>query len=94
MYKIAQETPEKFREIETMHELRKISDLNNRWCFLDDLPRAKGKKVYERGLMFKKILKKTGIKLMPKDLRDYFCNEVAASIRDPAVLMRLMRHRR
>ena len=27
--------------------------------------------------MFKKILKKTGIKLMPKDLRDYFCNEVA-----------------
>ncbi len=42
--------------------------------------------------MVKKILKKTGIKLMPKDLRDYFCNEVAASTRDPAMLMRLMRH--
>jgi integrase len=78
--------------LETLRELRKISDVNNPLVFPGRSAQSKGKKVYERGLMFKKILKKTGIKLMPKDLRDYFCNEVAASTRDPALLMRLMRH--
>jgi integrase len=34
-----------------------------------------------------------GIKLVPKDLRDYFCNEVAANTDDPIVLMALMRHK-
>jgi len=34
-----------------------------------------------------------GIKLVPKDLRDYFCNEVAANCNDPIVLMSLMRHK-
>jgi integrase len=35
---------------------------------------------------------KGGIWLMPKDLRDYFCTEIAARSNDPAVAMRLMRH--
>jgi hypothetical protein len=34
-----------------------------------------------------------GIKLVPKDLRDYFYNEVAANTNDPVVLMALMRHK-
>ena len=33
-----------------------------------------------------------GIRLIPKDLRDYFCTEIAARSNDPAVAMRLMRH--
>jgi Phage integrase family len=35
---------------------------------------------------------KGGIHLAPKDLRDYFCTEIAATSDDPAVAMRLMRH--
>jgi hypothetical protein len=35
---------------------------------------------------------KGGIHLAPKDLRDYFCTEIAARSNDPAVAMRLMRH--
>jgi integrase len=30
--------------------------------------------------------------LAPKDLRDYFCTEIAAKSDDPNVAMRLMRH--
>ncbi len=78
--------------LHTLRELRKISDPKNPLIFPGRSAQSKGKKDYECGLMFKKILKKTGITLMPKDLRDYFCNEVAAPTRDPAVLMRLMRH--
>ena len=35
---------------------------------------------------------KGGIHLTPKDLRDYFCTEIAARSNDPNVAMRLMRH--
>jgi integrase len=35
---------------------------------------------------------KGGIHLAPKDLRDYFCTEIAAKSDDPNVAMRLMRH--
>jgi Phage integrase family len=35
---------------------------------------------------------KSGIHLTPKDLRDYFCTEIAARSNDPNVAMRLMRH--
>jgi hypothetical protein len=34
--------------------------------------------------MFKLIRKETGIRVMPKNLRDNFCNEVAAATSDPA----------
>lgn len=33
-----------------------------------------------------------GVKLRPKDLRDYFASEVAARVSDPNVVMRLLRH--
>jgi integrase len=35
---------------------------------------------------------KSGIKLKPKDLRDYFGTEIAAKTDDPAVVMKLLRH--
>ena len=35
---------------------------------------------------------KGGVHLAPKDLRDYFCTEVAANSDDSNVAMRLMRH--
>ena len=35
---------------------------------------------------------KGGIHLAPKDLRDFFCTEIAAKSDDAAVAMRLMRH--
>ena len=35
---------------------------------------------------------KRGIKIRPKDLRDYFASEVAARVNDPNVVMRLLRH--
>jgi integrase len=33
-----------------------------------------------------------GVKLRPKDMRDYFASEVAARVNDPNVVMRLLRH--
>ena len=33
-----------------------------------------------------------GVKLRPKDMRDYFASEVAARVTDPNVIMRLLRH--
>ena len=33
-----------------------------------------------------------GIKLIPKDLRDYFASEISARVNDPAVVMKLLRH--
>jgi integrase len=35
---------------------------------------------------------KGGLHLTPKDLRDYFCTEIASKSDDPNVAMRLMRH--
>jgi integrase len=35
---------------------------------------------------------RAGVKLRPKDLRDYFASEVAARVTDPNVIMRLLRH--
>ena len=80
--------------LHTLSELKKISDPKNPLIFPSRGRGAqtKGKKIYERSRLFKKIFEKTGIKLKSKDLRDYFCNEIAAQTRDPAVLMRLMRH--
>jgi hypothetical protein len=33
-----------------------------------------------------------GIKLIPKDLRDFFGTEIAARVKDPSVIMKLLRH--
>ena len=77
--------------LETLRELRKISDVNNPLVFPDRSAQSKGKKVYER----------FDIQEDPEEDRDqahaerferYFCNEVATSTRDPALLMRLVRH--
>jgi len=35
---------------------------------------------------------KSGVKLRPKDMRDYFASDVAARVSDPNVVMRLLRH--
>jgi hypothetical protein len=33
-----------------------------------------------------------GVRLKPKDLRDYFASEVASQVKDPSVVMKLLRH--
>src|SRR5262249_16232932 len=33
-----------------------------------------------------------GVRLKPKDLRDYFASEVASQVNDPSVVMKLLRH--
>jgi integrase len=33
-----------------------------------------------------------GLRLKPKDLRDYFASEVASQVNDPSVVMKLLRH--
>ena len=65
------------------------------WAFPSCARHSKnfGGKMYHRSRMFIQIRKATGIKLVPKDLRDYFCNEVASKTDDPIVLMNLMRHK-
>jgi integrase len=65
------------------------------WVFPSCAPHSKnyGGKMYGRQRMFRRTEKQTGIKLVPNDLRDYFCNEVAAHTDDPIVLMNLMRHK-
>jgi len=50
----------------------------------------KDKRIYDRARMFNRIQKEAGIKLVPKDLRDYFASTVQTD--DPRVLMQLMRH--
>jgi len=66
---------------------------DNELLFPGQKGKVKGKKVYHRRRMFERIYKRTGIKLMPKDLRDYYCNEIASQTEDPIVLMKLMRHK-
>ena len=61
------------------------------WVFPGRRGRSKDKKVYERKVMFETIMKKTGIKIRPKDLRDYFATVVSGKT-DINTLMRLMRH--
>jgi len=62
------------------------------WVFPGQSDTTKGQKVYGRTKMFEKIYRKTGIKLTPKDLRDYFAREVSSKVDDPNVIMRLLRH--
>lgn len=75
-------------------EWRKLCP-SDRWAFpsCDKRSTNRGKQTYHRERMFKRIKKLTGIKLTPKDLRDYFCNEVAARTSNPVLLMDLMRHK-
>jgi len=62
------------------------------WVFPGQSEATHGQKVYGRTRMFEKIYNKTGIKLTPKDLRDYFASEVSSKVQDPNVIMRLLRH--
>jgi integrase len=52
----------------------------------------KGKKIYSRRHMFERIRRLPGIKLTPKDLRDYFATMVSGNTTDANTLMRWMRH--
>src|SRR5215510_11044574 len=45
--------------------------------------------------IWKKLKKENypgGVRLKPKDLRDYFASEVASQVNDPSVVMKLLRH--
>jgi len=77
--------------LKTLAELRKVCTVND-LVFPGRSYQTRGKKIYSRRRMFERIKKKTGIKLMPKDLRDYFASEIAARVNDPAVVMKLLRH--
>lgn len=72
--------------------LKRVSDPTCPWVFPGRSAQTEGKKIYRRTRMFEKIYRKTGIKLRPKDLRDYFASEVVAKVQDPNVVMRLLRH--
>ena len=76
----------------TLRELRKQSDPNCLLVFPGRSYQTKGKKVYSRRHMFETIERVTGIHLKPKDLRDYFASEVASKVKDPSVVMKLLRH--
>jgi len=75
--------------IEELLALRKLSDPSCPWVF----PGEDGQKIYYRRRMFEHIEKQTGIKLRPKDLRDYFCGITAENTPDVTVLMKLLRHK-
>jgi len=62
------------------------------WVFPGQSDATKGQKVYGRTRMFERIYAKTGIKLTPKDLRDYFAGEVSSKVSDPNVIRLLLRH--
>ncbi len=66
---------------------------DNELLFPGQKGKVKGKKVYHRRRMFDRILARTGIKLVPKDLRDYYCTEIASQVNDPVTVMHLLRHK-
>src|SRR5262249_39725808 len=65
---------------------------SKRFVFPGESARTRGKKIYSRARMLK-TLREKGYHVTVKDLRDYFINEVASKIDDPAVIMRLARHK-
>jgi hypothetical protein len=72
-------------------EWRKVCP-SKRFVFPGESARTKGKKIYSRARMLKSLREK-GYHVTVKDLRDYFINEVASKIDDPAVIMKLARHK-
>jgi hypothetical protein len=77
--------------VDELVEWRKVCP-SKRFVFPGESARTKGKKVYSRARMLK-TLREKGYHITVKDLRDYFINEVASKIDDPAVIMRLARHK-
>ena len=71
-----------------IRSLRSLT-ITSEYVFPGRSAQTRGKKVYKRDWLFKRIHKLTGIKLMAKDLRDYFANVVDAP---PETKMRLLRH--
>ncbi len=53
-------------------------------------PQTKGREIMRRNAIFKKVLKRTGVKLTAKDLRDYYATMVDTM--DVRILKDLMRH--
>lgn len=74
-----------------LQALKSVSE-GCQWVFPGQSDTTQGKKIYGRTRMFEKIYRKTGIKLTPKDLRDYFANEVSSKVQDPNVIRLLLRH--
>ena len=77
--------------LETVRDLRKISDVNNPLVFPGRSAQSKGKSL-RAGMDVQEDREEDRDQAHADDFRDYFCNEVAASTRDPALLMRLMLH--
>lgn len=77
--------------VDELIEWRKVCP-SKRFAFPGESTRTKGKKIYSRARMLK-TLREKGYHVTVKDLRDYFINEVASKIDDPAVIMRLARHK-
>ncbi len=74
-----------------LQALQRVSE-GCQWVFPGQSDTTRGQKVYGRTRMFERIYAKTGIKLVPKDLRDYFASEVSSKVDDPNVIMKLLRH--
>ena len=62
------------------------------YVFPGNSSQTKSKKIYSRSAMLK-ILRRHGYHITVKDLRDWFITQVCASTRDPAVVMKLARHK-
>jgi hypothetical protein len=77
--------------VDELVEWRKVCP-SKRFVFPGESARTKGKKIYSRARMLK-LLREKGYYVTVKDLRDYFINEVASKIDDPAVIMKLARHK-
>jgi integrase len=78
--------------IETLKPLYEARNPVCPWVFPSRQHQRRGQKAYDRRYLFAKIEKATGIKLKPKDLRDFFATEIASRVTDPAVVMNLLRH--
>lgn len=64
------------------------------WVFPSCEAKSKtfGQRMYHRRRMIERIHKALDLRITVKDLRDYYCNEVAANTDDVTVLRDLMRH--
>jgi len=70
-------------------EWRPYVDRDCPWVF----PSPDGEMQKRCGKLFERIQLRTGTHLKAKDLRDYFCARTCERVKDPAVLMKLLRHK-
>jgi len=78
--------------VKDLLELKTVSDPNCPWVFPGPKHhRTEGQQVTNRRRMFERIQKLTGIKLTPKDCRDYFAT-VTIKKADISTVSKLLRH--